>query len=230
MRTNNRGFSLIEVVLATLILGIVVAALLNVQFFMGTQSVDIKDKTFANQKAMQILEELRSRVAGAESSDVAMLDDFDDGSLYKSVLTTDTDTTDPASPISGNRAECKAWRYLRQIAVTKLPNEPYARKVHVTIYKAGCPDSSKPAATLTESMSILKTIKSEYVPTQVMDIYVLALENVPGWWSALPLMRPIFESLIQDLQDRNPGLELRTHWITRLSFGRDPYYTPYIND
>src|SRR5213075_2984565 len=34
---------------------------------------------------------------------------------------------------------------------------------------------------------------------------------------------------MNDLESRQPGLQFRRHWIRKLSYGRDPYYTPYVN-
>lgn len=229
---NRSGFNLIEVLIAASILGIVTMGLVQIQGFMSRQNVSIKEGTFANQKAMQMLEELRSLVAGSEKIDVSVLDDYDDGSLYKTVLTTDLATTDPASALSGNTpGPCGGWKYLRQISVIKVPDDPFARRVFVRIYKGACPLSTPQAAgeSLAQTMTVLKTIKSQFVPTQVLDVYVIAIENVAGWWSSLPTMRPLFDSILSDLQSRNPGLELRTHWIDRLSYGRDPYYAPNVN-
>jgi len=223
---NRSGFTLVEVIIATLILAIATFSLVEIQTFMSRQSVAIKEKTFANQKAMQLMEELRSLVAGAEKTDVSVLDDYDDGSQYSNILTTDKTVSRPEAPLSGNTAACGGWKYKRQISVVKLAEEPYARRVYVRLYRETCAGETDKLA---EAMSVLKTIKSEYEPTQVMDVYIIAIENVPGWWSALSTMRPIFDSVMQDLQTRNPGLEIRAHWITRMAFGRDKLYRPYIN-
>ncbi|MFA5160753.1 MAG: prepilin-type N-terminal cleavage/methylation domain-containing protein [Elusimicrobiales bacterium] len=229
---SRAGFTLIEVVMASVILAIAVLGLMQIQNFMSKQSVTISEKTFANQKAIQMLEELRSLVSGSESTDLSVLDDFDDGAVYKNILTTNTSVTSPDSPESGNvNGQCgDSWKYLRQISVIKLPEEPFSRRVYARVYKASCSNPNQPGETLAEAMTILKTIKSQFVPTQVMDVFILAIENVAGWWSSISDMRPTFDSVMQDLQNRNPGLEIRTHWVTRLSYGRDQYYMPYIND
>ncbi|MEC7584007.1 MAG: hypothetical protein VYE77_06790, partial [Planctomycetota bacterium] len=62
------------------------------------------------------------------------------------------------------------------------------------------------------------------------DLYLLAIENIPGWWVFMDSIRPFIESTITDLETRNPGLEVRTHWITKSSFGRNPVYRPYTNE
>lgn len=226
---NNKGFNLIEVVIASTILVVVVVVLMHIQGFMSRQTVNIKDKTFATQKLIQMTEELRALVSGSENAEIAVLDDYDDGALYRSVLTTDKSVADPAAPLSGNVTMGGGWRYLRQISVIKLPEEPFARKVYVRICRASRSNPNTSDEILAETMTVLKTIKSKYLPTQGMDVYILAMENIPGWWSSLSTLRPMFEAIIQDLQTRNPGLEIRTHWITRLAYGRDLQYVPYIN-
>lgn len=224
------GFSLVEVLVSMTIVTLCLLALLNVRYFIGRQSVNTKGKTFATQKILQMMEELRSLIVIADASSINVLDDFDDGTAYKTILTTNQDVTNPGDALSGNILAPNGWKYLRQITVRRLPNEPLARRVYIKVYLASASNPNQPEASLAETVSILKTIRSEFEPSQVMDVYVLALENVPGWWSAMSTIKPMFNSVIQDLQTRNPGLELRTHWITKLaSAGRDRYYTPFIN-
>ncbi len=43
-------------------------------------------------------------------------------------------------------------------------------------------------------------------------------------------IQPFVEATFTDLESRNPGLEFRTHWITKLGFGRDEEYAPYTNE
>ena len=54
------GFTLIEVMIAILILGFMLLAIMNLQYFIGRQSIKIKDQTFATQKVIQMIEELRA--------------------------------------------------------------------------------------------------------------------------------------------------------------------------
>ena len=227
---KESGFTLIEVMIALLILSMMLVSIINIQYFMSKQGVRAREQTFATQKAIQLMEEMRSLVSGAEKTNISVLDDYDDGSSYNPVLTTEPGVADPAGILSDNKPLEPGWKYLRQIQVIKLPNEPFSRRVYVRIYKSDPSNPSVPGETLAETVSVLKTITSEYVPTAGLDVFILCLENVPGWWTSLSLMRPMFDSVIQDIQTRNPGLEIRTHWITRLAYGRDKQYTPYINN
>jgi prepilin-type N-terminal cleavage/methylation domain-containing protein len=216
-RSRRRGgFSLVEVLITMTLLAIVMLAISKSFLFLNTQQVRIQDQAFAVQKAIQMMEELRGLIA---NDTIGVLDDYDDGAAYKNVLSTKLDVTDPADPVSGNAS----LRYKRRVSVLQIANEPLARRVYVRVYLA---NTSEPMA---EIVSVLRTVTSQFYPSQVFDVYVLALENVPGWWSALSTMRPVFDNIMEDLRGRNPGLELRTHWITRLAYGRDPHYTPYIN-
>lgn len=223
---NKKGLSLVEVMVATVIIGIVAISLVYMNSFMSKHSIRINERVFATQKAMQMMEELRSLVASGEKSKISILDDYDDGAKYKDVLTTNKSITDPANILSGNSGS----KYLRQVSIIKLPEEPFARKVYVKVYKNSTTNPGTPGELLAEIVSILKTVSTQFLPTQVMDVYIISIENIPGWWSFLITMRPIFESVLQDFESRNPGLAINRHWITRLSYGRDKQYVPYINN
>ena len=73
---------------------------------------------------------------------------------------------------------------------------------------------------------MIRTAAGNFPPTQVYDVYALAIENVPGWWVYMANLIPFVQNAVQNVQARNPGLELRVHWITELSYGRDMQYRP----
>jgi prepilin-type N-terminal cleavage/methylation domain-containing protein len=239
---SNKGFSLIEVIIAVVIITLASISIVQLHNFMSTQSVRVGDKSYATQKAMQMMEELRSRVYGAENTQIGeILDAYDDGTYYQSLLTTVSSTTAPSSPISGNKASRYGWKYFRRIEVRSVSDDQYARRVFVRVYGnkgdftkvSDNPEKysvSGTPTTLAEISAILRTIKGDYVPTQVYDIYLVAIENVPGWWTTLYLLRPMIANIIEDIQARNPGVIFKTHWITQMSYGRDTQYKPYIND
>ncbi|OQA89741.1 MAG: hypothetical protein BWY26_01638 [Elusimicrobia bacterium ADurb.Bin231] len=226
MKTNNRGFTLIEVIITVTILALLVIPIISIHSYMSRHSVVIKEKIFTTQKALQMMEELRGLVAGTEKKQIDVLDDYDDGVVFKNNLTTDRNVVSPDASPSDNVFTDGKWKYVRRISVIKMPEEPFSRKVYIRVYKNTGQNPEK----LAETVSVLKTIVMTYSPIQVADLFIIAIENVPGWWSSLSLMRPIMESILQDLQTRCPNLEIRVHWITRLAFGRDSQYVPYIND
>ncbi|OGS47436.1 MAG: hypothetical protein A2539_08505 [Elusimicrobia bacterium RIFOXYD2_FULL_34_15] len=88
---------------------------------------------------------------------------------------------------------------------------------------------SAPIQTQSETIPATETAALEYYPAQVIDLYLISIENVPAWWSSVLNMNPSIESAIQDLQRKCSQLKIRKHVITRLGYGRDLQYTPYIN-
>ena len=218
-KTNSDGFTLVEVVIALVVFSIVALSIISGVTLMSKQSQHLRDKTFAAEKVMQMLEELRGVVSasGSGAQSLANLDAYDDGSTFNFVLTTSKDVSSPADVLSGNGA----LKFKRKVNVLHT-SDALSRLVNVHIYDA----SGSPLA---EGSSVLRTAVKDYYPAQVFDVYLLELENVPGWWTTLTTLRPTLDNVIQDLQNRNQGLELRVHYITRLAYGRDPYYTPYVN-
>src|SRR5690606_27700293 len=93
------------------------------------------------------------------------------------------------------------------------------RYVTVQIYKRDLDGNEHVQAALS---SVVNSVGSAFPSTQVFDLYLLAVENIPGWWVFMEAMVPFVESAVTDLQSRNPGLSLRTHWITKASYGRNP--------
>lgn len=221
------GFTLLEVVIIMCVLGIVIMAVMPINLLIPRQSVALKEKTFATEKAMQMMEELRSVVYTANQTYV--LEQYDNGAQYSASLTTNKNVQDPADPLSGNTRTGGTWKYCRQIQVITLANDSSAKKVFVRVYKTAAEHPLSPEKPLAELVSVLRVIKKTSPATQVFDVYLIAIENVPGWWSAIFKIKPIMDSVIRDLQTRTPGLEIRTHWIRKLAGGRDPFYTPYIN-
>ncbi|MCB4791767.1 MAG: prepilin-type N-terminal cleavage/methylation domain-containing protein [Elusimicrobia bacterium] len=238
--SSNKGFSLIEIIIAVVLITLASLSIVQLHDFMARQSTRVKEKSLATQKAMQMMEELRSLVYGAERTDISLLDDFDDGTHFQSTLTTNRDITSPSAPLSGNKNGRYGWRYIRHIEVRRVADDQFARRVFVRVFEnrgdftkvSDNPEKysvSGTPTTLAEISGILRTIKGNYVPTQVYDIYLVAIENVPGWWTRLSLLRPMVANIIEDLQTRNPGISFKTHWITQMSYGRDTQYKPYLN-
>ena len=217
---GKRGLTLIEVMIAMVILAAVMLSVGRNIMFLSKQSVDSQERAFAAQKAIQMMEELRGLISNTNNATIGVLDDYDDGAVNNPILSTRSEVISASDILSGNGA----GKYVRKVSVIQIPSEPLARRVYVRVFRAS---DLKPLA---ETVSVLRTVSNAFASSQVFDVYVIAVENVPGWWVALSEIRPTFDSIIQDLQTRNPGLEWNTHWITRMSYGRDPHYLPYINE
>ncbi len=240
---NQKGMSLIEVLIALFLCSIVILAAVTFisTSFGGTKRN--KDKDIATQKAIAMMEELKSLIED-QGNDSTLLDSYDDGPLKifgdpavdSPILTTRTDVTNPLDPASGNivwssQGSPVGYKYLRHVSVQRLPGAQSSaiRLVNVKVFLNKDDDKDGNPDLLTEVAGVIQTIASSYPPSQVYDVYLLAVENVPGWWVYMSNLIPFVQNAISDLQARNPGLEFRTHWITKLSYGRDQEYQPYIN-
>ncbi|MEO8036590.1 MAG: prepilin-type N-terminal cleavage/methylation domain-containing protein, partial [Acidobacteriota bacterium] len=227
MSRKQAGMTLAEVLVAVGIVGVLIFATSTVMNSAYRLSRHNEDKQFATQKAIAMLEELKAIVEVTNGSSIVLLDGYDDAGLYRNVLTTQGNvlTDDPASPTSGNRRIGAGWLYSRQISVLRTAVND-VRIVRVRVYR----NEETGAQTLAaEVAGVLRTLAVTFPPTEVYDVYCVAIENVPGWWVNLESLQPFVQTALSNLQARNPGLEFRSQFITKLSYGRDREYKPYIN-
>lgn len=226
-KSNQRGMSFAEVLVAFGILGILIIASYTLTSGSQLLSKSNMDRQFATQKAISMMEELRSLAQAAVGPSAIVLDQFDDGVNYKDELTINP-VGSPADKLSGNfQLPNGNWLYSRRISVQRVAGQSTAgvRLVRVSVYKWENGDE-RPVA---EVASIIRTLATNAPPTQVYDVYAIALKNVPGWWVYTANLVPFVQSAITELSSRNPGLEFRVHWITKLAYGRDDEYRPYVN-
>ena len=236
-RKDARGFALLETLPAIAL--VLLAAMAAVAWMTrSAQRADwTRDKVFARQKAVSILGELRSYVEGGEGEVAADLDGFDDGLTTNPALTIAPDPQDPgaylppAHPLSGNRQDSGVWRWQRRITVRPFPGVDTRdlRICTVRMFRLRAGDAGE-GEQMAEVSTVVRTVGDAYPTTQVYDVYLLAIENVPGWWVYMDAIQPFVEATFSDLEARNPGLVFRTHWITKLGFGRDEEYVPYTNE
>ncbi len=234
---TQRGFSLVEVMIAAAL--VTLAGMAGVAYVTrGSQHADwARDKIFARQKAVSILSELRGYVEGGDGEVAADLDGFDDGLGTDASLTIQGDPNDPGaymtpgSAISGNIEDSNVWRWQRRITVRRFPGVSTRdlRICTVRMFRMR-PGDIAPGEQMAEVSSVIRTIGDAYPTTQVYDVYLLALENAPGWWVFMDAIQPFIDATLTDLESRNPGLEFRTHWITKMGFGRDEQYAPFGNE
>lgn len=238
-RKRESGMSLVEVLAALAIVGIMIMASSVATVTAHKMTRINNDKEFATQKAISILEEMKSLIQTNANGNVVTLDTFDDGAINNPILTIQgthlqtgdlTTPTQPADPVSGNIGTGPTtWMYERHITVTQPPGQPNAnsvRLVDVQIYK----NTGSGKILLAEVSSVIRTIVTSMPPSQVYDVYVVAVENVPGWWVYVSNVVQVVKNAITNLESRNPGLVFRQRWVTALAYGRDQMYRPYIND
>jgi len=229
--TSQDGLSLIEVLVSLLLVTGVTFSLLQYTGTAYRSTGHNADRQFATQKAISMLEELKSLVQ-VQGDSTTVLDGYDDGATFKTVLSVDRSVVDPGSAPSDNvRVGDGNWKYARQVTVSLLPGTTDAgvRLVNVKVALNRDGDGDGSLDLLGEVAGVIRTAAGTYPPTQVYDVYALAIENVPGWWVYMANLIPFMQNAFQNLQARNPGLEFRVHWITKLSYGRDMQYRPQIN-
>jgi type II secretory pathway pseudopilin PulG len=233
---NNRhgqaGFTIVELLAGLLIFVLITIVLLSHVSVNYSASRAQKDKVFAFTKAQAILAEVQSFVDRGEIDAAVDLDMLDDGPTLNPVLSIATQAGVPIaadSPLSGNHRRSGAWEWSRRIIVKPFTglNNRNVRYVTVTIYRKDLAGVDRVLASLS---SVVTSVGSTFPTTQVFDLYLLAIENIPGWWVFMEAIIPFVESAISDLEGRNPGLSFRTHWITKASYGRNPLYRPYVNE
>jgi hypothetical protein len=109
----------------------------------------------------------------------------------------------------------------------------YARQVTVKVYlypgDYAVTALHTPGVLLATVGGILRTSSQTFAPSQVLDVYIIQINNVPAWWSVMPILSPAMQNVVTDIQTRNPGLFLRTHYVTRTGYGRDAFYQPSTN-
>ncbi len=237
-RGPSHGFSLLEVLIASVVL--VLAAMAAVLYIgRSAQHSDwIQDRVFAEQKALAILAEMRGYVLNQDGNVASDLTKFDDGSGFNPVLTIladpddPTELVDPDHPVSGNFREQGIWRWTRQVTVEAFGEEEETldkRLCTIRIYRR-VPMEQAPGTKMAEISGLIQTASIPDATTQVYDLYVLALENHPGWGIAADARRSMLEGALIALRLQHPGMEYRVHWITKAGFGRNEAYAPYTND
>lgn len=239
-KVNQKGYTLIEMAVATAVMAVLATTVVIANKFVNQQSVQNADRTFATEKAIQMYEELRTLVSGNESTGAGVLNNYSNYTNYDKVLTTDPNVDtgtnagppgNPGDPLSGNFKSDGNWRYMRQVEVVPVPNDTQARRVTVKVYlyPGDYGNQAFPGPLLATVGGILRTSEQPNVPTQVLDLYILQINNIPSWWSVLPTLAGNMQAAVSDLKSRLRGYQLRVHYITRTSYGRDSQYQPETN-
>ncbi len=230
-KPNCAGMSLLELTIAMAILTVVIA--MSINFIITSSNVVISndDHAFGIQKAIAMISELRAYADASETAGGAgVLDAFDDGIGTQPILTIDSSVTNPENPLSGNITADARWRYARRITVRKFPSFEAVNVRIITVKIFLTQPGANDATLLADISSVVSTLGDTFPPGQVYDIYLLAIENIPGWWVYMAYLKPFIENALNDMEARNPGLEFRRHWITKAAYGRDQEYKPYFNN
>ena len=233
------GFTFAELAFAMMILVTGAVALINHISVNYSTTATERDRVFAYSKAQGILSEIQAYVDRGDVEAAIDLDVLDDGAATRGALTIQTQPgtgepgvgalVAPDHVISGNYERNGDWVWARRVQVRPFAglNNRSVRYVTVRIFKRDRDGNENPMADLS---AVINSSSGAFPTTQVYDVYLLAIENIPGWWVFMDSIKPFVESMITDLENRNPGLSFRTHWITKASFGRNQAYRPYTNE
>ncbi|MBL8753320.1 MAG: hypothetical protein JNK15_08475 [Planctomycetes bacterium] len=235
LRGNPRhqaGFTFAELAFGFLILVVSAAVLVNHLAVNYQTTSTERDRVFAFAKCQAMLSEIQTYVDRGELEAVD-LDVLDDGVTNKATLSIQEDSTGtiiaPDHVVSGNMQRDGQWLWWRRITVQPFAgvNNRNVRYVTVRVYRR---DNKGEDHALADLSAVVNSAGEAFPATQVLDIYLLAIDNIPGWWVFMDSIQPFVESMLTDLETRNPGLEFRSHWITKAAYGRNPTYRPYTND
>ena len=223
MSRRQAGFTFVEVLIAMAIFVFISYGMMTGFSFIRGQTDSGKDKSFATQKVNQMMEELRS-LLDTPGGTIGVLDEYNDNPYpqYNYILTTVRDVVrngNPADPLSGNGGR----RYVRTIQIERVPNDPQVRRVTVTVYL----DHGKHV--LSQAVTLLRTVGSLSVGAVVYRYFTIGINNVPGWRGLADSACNQLQFGVSEVTSSNLGLQMAGERIQFLSYGRDPFYRPYIN-
>src|ERR1700730_9104977 len=113
---NEKGLTLVEVLVGIGILAVLIFASVSLTTSALTTTRGNLDRQFATEKAISMLEELKSVAQNTSGVNIVVLDQYDDGILTKDELTIQTGAL-PGDPISGNMQGPLGWLYQRRVSV-----------------------------------------------------------------------------------------------------------------
>ncbi len=229
---GQRGFTYVELIFALILMVLATTILISHLALSYKQARFQRDRVFGFMVAKSILAEIQALANGTRDFDTDEIDKLDDAASTNPVLTIAQSggvLVAPDHEVSGNSQRNGKWVWSRQIIVKPLPgvNNRKLRYVSVRVMKQDDRGTPREIANLS---SVVNSLAQASPATQVYDVYLLAIENIPGWWVHMDSIRPFMEAMVTDLERNNPGLRLRTHWITKASYGRNQVYRPYLNN
>jgi len=228
--TSQRGMSFVELMVAISIVSVSLMVMLT-QITISYRETDINEmRVFAYRKAMAMVTELQNGIERGDIPDAEFLDSMQDLKGHNPILTTladgESEPFDPGHPMSGNVLRHGDWRWSRVIEVTKFRGQERLRYVRVKVFaNRGDGDWD-----LQASVGGVMALRARAAQSQkYYDVYVLALSEAPSMWLPTAQVRAMLDTARTEIQTIDNGLKLRFHWITQLGYGRDPIYTPFVN-
>ncbi len=224
----NRGWSTMELMVAMAIVSTGLLVMLQ-QLSLSYRETEASDhRAFAYQKAAALLQEVQNSIDRSQivtPDDLQALVDPD----FNPSLTTRTDAQGallaPGHPMSGNVQRLGAWLWGRKLSFSPHTQAGmyYAR---AQVSRRTDQGGWQHEATQSQLISLLPATDA---PAQTFEIYALALASAPSLLATdLAQLRTEFTTAIKALE-QDSRVRFKTYWITRLGYGRDQSYTPYVN-
>jgi hypothetical protein len=224
------GSAFVELMAAVAIVGIALVVMMQQISISLRDTETSQDRVFAYQRALGIFAELQADIERGRIRAAGDLDAFDDRGERNPLLTTMRDELGQPlaadSEMSGNRKRGGVWEWTRTLVVEEVEQQNLMRYVRVQVRRHLPGGPSELMATVG---GVLNVPPVPYPSVQGHDLYVIACAEAPSLWQSMPAARATIESAALELAAASPALELRLHWITRLGYGRDAVYAPYVN-
>jgi hypothetical protein len=171
-RLDPKGFSLVELCFAVLILAILAQSFVMARLVLAKKALSFSDHNYAELKANQIFNELQACSNTDPNWGGTVLDGYNDGLQYNLVLTADKAVTFPGDPLSGNQQAGGHWRFLRQVQVTPVYGPSQARLVVINIWRCASDGKTLVPGLLLTSLSGTITPLSSPTCTQTPQVLV----------------------------------------------------------
>ena len=178
-RLNAQGQSLLKLMIAIVILGLIAQWMVMSLIILGRRTVQMEDQGYACAKGNQMFNELLGYANNNPFYAGPLLDSYNDGNQYNLVLTADKAVTLPGDPLSDNRQANGHWKYLRQIQVAPDSGNYQARQVTVRIWK--CQSDAPPLAPGVLLSTTLGTIVPGVRPSYAQTPAIYYLLNDSSW-------------------------------------------------
>jgi hypothetical protein len=155
---DAKGMGMVELLIGVLIFTLLAESVVMMRLVVARKTVRQADQNYASLKGLQMTNELEAQANGNPFYGGAVLDGFNDGVSFNLNLTTDKSVNDPGDPLSGNRQTNGHWHYLRQVQVSPVDGNIWARQVVVKVWICAS-DGNSPSPGL-----LLATVSGMIIP------------------------------------------------------------------
>jgi hypothetical protein len=172
-RLDSKGLGMVEMCIGMLILTFFAQSVVLSRLVMARKTVSLEDHSYASMKGQQMFNELAALANGNPIYGGGLLDSYSDGPQYNLVLTADKSVSKPDDPLSGNRLANGHWRYLRQVQVSPVDDNPQARQVIIKVWR--CASDTSPMVPGLLLATTIGTVLPGTAPSfaQTPQVYVM---------------------------------------------------------